>query len=264
MNVFAWNGTSYTRRPSNFGEDGGRISFSPSSDGTFIAVGYRDHMVGVGRACVYAWTGSAYKSHGNCIGGRVSFGYLGWLVELSDDGAVLAVARKGGVRVYSWNGVNYVQRGVDFISGENANDDIGVGISFSGNGDVLALGAPLNDVSGADSGKVYVYSWINGTYAKRGADINGTAKNDKFGMSVDLSIDGNILAVGSPGKGGSNTGCVRVYSWDGINYIPRSNDTLDGEIPGDNYGDSIALSSDGKILAVGAWGNKAGRVFVYK
>ncbi len=256
VNVFAWNGTSYTRQSSNFGEDG-RILFSPSSDGTFVVLGYRDYKVGMGLACVYAWTGST------CIGGQVSFGYLGWLVELSDDGTVLAVAQRGGVHVYSWNGVNYVQQGVNFFMGRMkmmiltmlSEVIIKAGISFSGNGDVLALGV---------YGTVYVYSWINGTYAKRGADINRTATNNKFGSSVDLSIDGNILAVGSPGKGGDNTGCGRVYSWDGTNYIPRSNDILDGESPGDNYGRSISLSSDGEILAVGAWGNRAGRVFVYK
>jgi hypothetical protein len=69
-----------------------RFLFSPSSDGTFIAVGYIDDQTGVGLACVYAWTGSTYKLHGNCIRRQVSFGYLGWLFELSDDFAVLAVA----------------------------------------------------------------------------------------------------------------------------------------------------------------------------
>ncbi len=109
--------------------------------------------------------------------------------------------------MYSWNGVNYSERGKRNLYGEDEND-IGAGISFSGNGDVLAL---------AVYGKVYVYSWINSTYAKQGADINGMATNNKYGTSVDQSFDGNIFAVGSPGKGSVNTGCVTVYSWGGTN-----------------------------------------------
>ena len=260
MNVYTWNGTSYTKRPSDFGEDD-NISFSLSRDGTFMAVGYPEK----GAACVYVRTGPTYTRRVDCLSGSSDTRNYGWTVKLSDDGNVLAVIQPGRnldygrVLVYSWNGFNYVARGVNPLLVA-----YGLTISLSENGDVLALGAPDNSVSGAKSGTVYVYSWFNGTYTKRGPGINGTTTMETFGTSVSLSIDGNILAVGAPGKGGDKTGCVRVYSWDGNNYIPRTNDTLDGERPGDNYGHSVSLSSDGMILAVGAFGNDAGRVLMYK
>ena len=254
--MYTWNGTSYTRRLSDFGADD-RISFSPSSDGTFMAAGYPYNYGNRGLACVYLWTGSTYISRDSCIDG--GYNMNGVSVKLSDDGNVWAVAQKGGVDVYFWNGFKYDARGNKTLIGAN-----GKTISLSGNGNVLAFGAPDNSVSGAESGTVYVYSWEKDQYYFRGADIHGTAPKDRFGTSVSLSADGNILAVGAPGKGGDKTGSVRVYSWDGSNYIPRSNDTLDGERPGDNYGHSVSLSSDGMILAVGAFGSNAGRVFLYK
>jgi hypothetical protein len=146
-------------------------------------------------------------------------------------------------------------------------------VSLSDDGNVLAIGAPLNDGNGADSGHVRVYAWdpTSAKYIQRGDDINGEAASDQSGMSVSLSDDGNVLAIGAPYNdgNGSNSGHVRVYAWNttSAKYIQRGDD-INGEAASDNSGWSVSLSDDGNVLAIGADyndgnGSNSGHVRVY-
>jgi hypothetical protein len=161
------------------------------------------------------------------INGEAAEDLSGWSVSLSDDGNVLAIgapyndgngAYSGHVRVYAWDptSAKYIQRGDD-INGEAAYDYFGISVSLSDDGNVLAIGALYNDGNGADSGHVRLYAWdtTSANYIQRGDDINGEAAEDLSGISVSLSDDGNVLAIGAPYNDGNGdySGHVRVYKW---------------------------------------------------
>jgi hypothetical protein len=217
------------------------------------------------------------------INGEAVSDLFGWSVSLSDDGNVLAIgaiynegsgALSGHVRVYAWDptSAKYIQRGDD-INGEATYDQSGYSVSLSDDGNVLAIGALHNDGNGADSGHVRVYAWntTSAKYIQRGDDINGEAANDYSGLSVSLSDDGNVLAIGAWGNdgNGNDSGHVRVYAWNttSAKYIQRGND-INGEAVGDWFGWSVSLSDDGNVLAIGAIYNEgsgaySGHVRVY-
>ena len=74
------------------------------------------------------------------------------------------------------------------------------------------------------------------------------------GGSVAISSDGNIIAIGASGNDGANgdaSGHVWVWEWSGTDWDQKGGD-IDGEAEGDGSGSSVALSSDGLIVAVGA------------
>ena len=58
-------------------------------------------------------------------------------------------AESGHVRVYAFDGANWVQRGQD-IDGEAAGDHSGSSVSLSSDGGIVAIGAPLNDGNGSE------------------------------------------------------------------------------------------------------------------
>ena len=102
-----------------------------------------------------------------------------------------------------------------------------------------------------------------------GSDIDGEAADDYSGISTSLSSDGTIVAIGAFGNddNGNSSGHVRLYEWDGTAWQQKGND-IDGEAVGDNSGWSVSLSSDGTIVAIGAYsndgnGNSSGHVRVY-
>ena len=80
----------------------------------------------------------------------------------------------------------------------------------------------------------------------------------EFGANGDVFDDSNINSAGK----------VRVYEWEGTSY-KQVGDTLNGDRNKDEFGSSISISGDGKILIVGAPQNdanglEAGHVKLFK
>jgi hypothetical protein len=155
------------------------------------------------------------------------------------------------------------------IDGEAAGDYSGFSVSLSSDGTAVAIGAHLNDGNGADSGHVRVYEWNENAWQQKGADIDGEAEGDRSGVSVSLSSDGTVVAIGAIRNdgNGSDAGHVRVYEWNENAWQQKGAD-IDGEAEGDRSGRSVSLSSDGTRVAVGAdinseTGIDAGHVRVY-
>jgi len=96
---------------------------------------------------------------------------------------------------------------------------------------------------------------------QKGPTIVGSAAGDQSGISVSLSFDGSVVAIGAPYKN-LQTGQVRVYEWNDSNWSQRGSDIV-GAATSNRFGYSVSLSSDGSILAVGATGGR-GRAKVYE
>ena len=138
-------------------------------------------------------------------------------------------------------------------------------VSINAAGDRLAIGAYFNDGNGASSGHVRIYDWNGGSWSQIGQDIDGEAAGDKFGTYVDLSSDGNFLAEFRHNFG---AGHVRIFEnisglWTQIGL------NIDAEGSNDRFGNSLSLSSDGSIVAIGAFendgnGQNTGHVRIYE
>jgi hypothetical protein len=113
--------------------------------------------------------------------------------------------------VYDYVNGAWVQKGID-IDGEAANDFSGVSVSLSSLGSVVAISATQYSGGGVYLGQVRVYEYVNGAWVQKGPDIDGEAANDYLGVSVSLSSDGGIVAIGAYGNvaNGADSGHVRV------------------------------------------------------
>jgi len=70
-------------------------------------------------------------------------------------------------------GQNWNQIGND-IDGEASGDYSGEAVSFSSDGNTVAIGA----VAGNNSGHVRIYNWNGSSWTQLGQDIDGEAVND--------------------------------------------------------------------------------------
>ena len=157
------------------------------------------------------------------------------------------------------------QKGAD-IDGEAAGDMSGQSVSMP-DANTVAIGAANNDGNGASAGHVRVYTWSGNVWVQKGADIEGEAAGDFFGISVNMP-DANTLAIGAVWNNGNgtNAGHVRVYNWSGAAWVKKGAD-IDGEAAGDQSGNSVSMP-DANTLAIGAFNNDgngdyAGHVRVY-
>ena len=139
-------------------------------------------------------------------------------------------------------------------------------ITTASEGPALSIEAKL--AGAAIAGEAMIVS-ASTSFDQVGSDIVGEAEFDSSGRSVSLSSDGTIVAIGAIGNDGtgSNSGHVRLYEWNGSAWQQKGND-IDGEAAGDFSGISTSLSSDGTIVAIGAYsnddnGSNSGHVRVY-
>ena len=116
----------------------------------------------------------------------------------------------------SFIGNSWSQTG-DNINGESSYDYSGSSVSLSSDGSIVAIGAYGNDGDGDYnfSGHTRIYQYSSGSWSQLGNDIDGESSYDYSGLSVSLSDDGSIVAIGAYGddENGSNSGHTRIYQY---------------------------------------------------
>ena len=217
--------------------------------------------------------GTAWTQVGADIDGEAAEDKSGWSIAMSSDGSRVAIGAKwndgngvdaGHVRVYDLVGSTWTQVGAD-IDGEAAVDLSGWSIAMSSDGSRIAIGSYINDGNGINAGHVRVFDLVGSTWTQVGSDIDGEEAGDSSGWSIAMSSDGSRIAIGAYND---NTECpVRVYDLVGSTWTQVGGD-IDGEAAGDYNGISVAMSSDGSRVAIGAYynddgGTDAGHVRVY-
>ncbi|MBV7539521.1 FG-GAP repeat protein [Acidovorax sp. sic0104] len=219
---------------------------------------------------------------------------FGSSVALSSDGNTLAVAAyyedgdltgakgnpaysgSGAAYVFVRSGTRWAQQGYLKASNAGLGDFFGIYLSLSRAGDTLAVGAffersasgsdPADDTL-ADAGAAYVFQRSGGAWSQQAyLKAPQPMAQDRFGVAVQLSGDGNTLAVGMDGDSGNhtgvfvvpparntlatNSGAVFVFiraggSWQPQAYLKASNTRSPHR-----FGNNLAMSSDGNTLVV--------------
>jgi len=185
----------------------------------------------------------------------------------------------GAVYVYAWSGTAWAQQAYIKASNTEAGDGFGTSVALSSDGSTLVVGAPGEDSNSTmiemgetdntalGSGAVYVYTRSTSTWTKQAyIKASNTQGADAFGTSVALSGDGNTLAVGAPDEdsnavtiGGdeannsaTDSGAVYVYTRASTTWTKQAYVKAGNAGASDSFGTTLAMSSDGNTLAVGA------------
>ena len=228
--------------------------------------------------------------------------FFGDVVSLSGDGNTLAVgvsaedsnatgingdqtnnlaSSSGAVYVFTRSGSTWSQQAYIKASNTEGNDNFGIDVYLSNDGNTLAVGANSEDSnatgvngdqannSASASGAASVFTRSGTTWSQQAyIKASNTQASDLFGSHVALSGDGDTLAVGARNEDSnatgingdqtnntaSDSGAVYVYTrsgtvWTQQAYLKASN--TEGT---DRFGSSVALDGSGDILAVGATG----------
>ncbi|MDA8032540.1 MAG: Ig-like domain-containing protein, partial [Alphaproteobacteria bacterium] len=171
------------------------------------------------------------------IVGEAAADESGSAVSLSEDGLTVAVGSfandgagtsAGHVRIFDYNGLQWVQRGTD-IDGQSAGDYFSWSISLSNDGNTLVVGGRYSDNGGNKSGHAQVYDW-DGTEWQLALNIDGDAAEDNLGRAATISGDGLTIAIGATGNDASavDAGHVQVYRLQPL--VSTATDTVRVEI----------------------------------
>jgi len=250
VRIYNWNDTTWTQEGSDIDGNSSNLQVGTnvdlSGDGKMLAILSSNAIFRF-----YRKSASIWSQVNSDIG-------LGRSISFSIDGRLVAVSDINHVNVYYDNGTNWTKKGGSHI---DVNSETMANVSINHDGNIIAIGIPLNDANGSNAGKVKVMQWNGFHWINKGLDILGESADDRFGFSVSLSSDGNKLIAGGPNNdgNGSDSGHARVYQWNGENWIQQNTD-IDGEAAGDNCGSSVVISGDGTRVAIGATENDGGAV----
>ncbi|AGC77535.1 putative secreted protein (Por secretion system target) [Nonlabens dokdonensis] len=242
----------------NGGAFGSSIGFS--GDGMVIIIGSENS----GRTEVFEWDAvmNNWTQKGSSFIGNNANNLAD--TAISGDGNRIAVAASnnfpvstGSVRIFEWDNVmnDWNQVG-QLLQGNQSGDRFGDAMSFSDDGNTIAIGAYLDQ---SNVGSVKIFSWNNlaNTWDQRGNDLVGESFIYYFGDDLDLSSDGSTIIIAARSANHSVTnlkhGHAKVYQWAATNqqYIQKGQ-TIEGDNDGDRFGQQVAISGDGQIVVVSA------------
>ena len=169
---------------------------------------------------------SQWTQKGNDIDGEASNDRFGDAVDINYNGTIAAIgadynnSHAGHVQVFQWNGSTWTQMGQD-IDGEYPLDWSGWAIDLDSAGTTIIIGAVRNGDGGGEAGHARVFEWDGTNWLQKGNDIDGESASDRSGKSVCINSDGTIIAIGAylNDGNGPNSGHVRVYEWNGSDWI---------------------------------------------
>ena len=204
--------------------------------------------------------------------GTSSFAQFGASVSISDDGRTFAVGSPGAsellvgagqVRIYTFDRGLWLQKGGN-INGFFPHNRFGTSLSLSSDGNTVAIGTLLSE-NGGSTGDVSIFTFDGSHWNLKGSVIKSTESNDLFSNSIDLSLDGNTVAIGAPWSdiGATSSGSVSLFYFDGNDWTKKGEVLTGSEF--NSLGKSVALSSDGNVVVAGATNDNAavGSVRVY-
>ena len=236
-----------------------------SSDGSHLIVGDPDSNKNgdnSGSVFVFQKVDINWKSIG-LIHGSTPYSQFGHSVDISDDGTrIVSTSGVGSVYFYELENEQWQQQKIF--------ENIGNVASISGDGKRMAVG---NGKANLGAGQVAIYDLDTlSLIASKDSNVDLI----RLGNSIAFSKDGSTVAVGMAydliidlSLGRTQSSFVSVYRLDSQN---RDLIEYGKKIIGPNYsqfGRSISLSDDGKIIAIGAprfdsRKENVGRTSIYK
>eukprot|EP00522_Entomoneis_paludosa_P002875 CAMPEP_0172465868 /NCGR_PEP_ID=MMETSP1065-20121228/54653_1 /TAXON_ID=265537 /ORGANISM="Amphiprora paludosa, Strain CCMP125" /LENGTH=1082 /DNA_ID=CAMNT_0013222521 /DNA_START=236 /DNA_END=3484 /DNA_ORIENTATION=+ len=132
---------------------------------------------------------------GSDLVGTNSLQRFGESVSLSDDGTILAVGARGSGfdvgTVHIYRRRNDSQEWIpdaQIFSGKAAGDGFGAAVTLTGDGQFLAIGAPLDNEFGLESGIIQVWQYNNNAeWTQQGSNVGGPSGSN-MGASVDMTV----------------------------------------------------------------------------
>lgn len=188
---------------------------------------------------------------------------FGRSLAFDGDRVVVGDAHDPGTMV-TWIGHGYVFRreGEDWIqeAALSSGDQDLFGTAIAVDGETVLIGAPYAEPDGAQTGAVYVYDLVDGTWQRQSvlSPTDSTGADDGlFGQAV--ALDGEIAAVGAPEI---ESGRAYVFERSDTGWDLQASVTTPQADESADFGQSVALA-DGRLLVGAPHANVTGRAFVF-
>ncbi|MCX7554183.1 FG-GAP repeat protein [Marinicella sp. S1101] len=258
--------------PADLGGQGSEFGRSVSVDGNRALIG-APVMAGSGAVFVFDYDGLSWSVSGFLTpSDGASNDQFGSAVSLSGNRALIGAQwdddngrNSGSAYVYDFNGSSWIE--TTKLTANDGSSHAYLGISVSLSGDRALVGATREDGQIPGSGSAYVYDFDGVNWNETAKLIaNDGASNDQFGTSVSVSGDRVVIGAVRDDDGGTSSGSVYVFNYNGNNWNETNKLVASDAAPGDQFG--YAVDQSGDRLIIGApfddgQGDQSGSVYIF-
>ncbi|MGH8398548.1 MAG: beta strand repeat-containing protein [Gammaproteobacteria bacterium] len=249
---------------------GGQIgnAVAVSANGTQVIVGAPNLNSYTGAVYVYTETNGSWANTPTrtalTLPTGVTTGYsFGFGLAVSSDGQTLIVGAQGAASgqgtlyVYTLSGTTWGSPVALPVTGIASNAHVGGNIAVSADGSVVVAGGPN---ANSTAGSAYVWTKSGGTWSNPVALIRPSTNGSSgsFGTGVGISGDGTVAIIGAPGANNSY-GAAYVYTQTGGAWSATPM-MISVNVSETGFGNSVALSPDGKSAFIGAPSGNTGQI----
>jgi len=192
--------------------------------------------------------------------------FFGGASSISGDGDTAIVGAKnedpnnqsnvGAAYIFARSGTTWSQQAKILPGDKGISDNFGYAVSISSDGDTAIVGSKNEDTGGSDAGAAYIFTRSGTTWSQQ-AKIQASDKQgfDYFGESVAISSDGDTAIVGAKNEdtGANDAGSAYIFTRSGTTWSQQAKIQASDQQSSDNFGDQVAISSDGDTAIVGTY-----------
>ncbi len=179
--------------------------------------------------------------------------FFGYTITMNDEWAFISSvgADTYAGKVYVFHNISGVWQEESILTASDATEYDFFGYAMDNSGEYVVIGAYGNDDAATESGAIYLFRWVDGSWIEhQKLTAEDAAANDKFGISV--AMNNSFVVVGAPENAneGVKTGSVYLFHNAMDDWIPFDKLTAEDAALGDHFGSSVAI--DDYYFVVGA------------
>ncbi|GEM_PF-1178374 len=275
------NATEAAKLTASDGAPGDNFGMAVAVHGDTVVVGAQYAKIGSnvkqGAAYIFVkptggWSGSLNQAAKiDSVDGLANYQFAS---SVAIKGSTLAVGSSAVNSVYIFTGSGGTWTRQVRLNGADVGGGAGAVVAVSDDEQWVAAGAPTAGSSEMKFGDVYVYNKPGAGWSAHATTLPDatlqTAAADRVmqaQLGISLATRGNVIVAGAPKSAMSAPGVVCVYvkpgtGWSGTltpTATLKGSDTTNSDL----FGESVAISGSGDMIAIGTWLNQE-KVYIYK
>ncbi len=155
--------------------------------------------------------------------------------------------------MFTRSGEKWTQQGEKLTGKEESGEgQFGFSVALSSNGNTALMGGPTDN---KNAGAAWAFTRSGEKWTQQGEKLTGKEESGEgqFGFSVALSSNGNTALMGGP-TDNKSAGAAWVFTHSGVTWGQLGSKlTGSGEVGEGQFGESVALSSEGNTALLGGF-----------
>jgi hypothetical protein len=172
----------------------------------------------------------------------------------------------GAAYIFRFDGSTWTEEAQLLASDGYEHDELGYSVASSG--DVVVVGAVMNDELGYNVGAAYVYRYDGTSWVEEAKLMASDGDvGDYFGYSVSISNDVALIGAPFDEHDAGDAGSAYLFRYNGTSWVEEAKLTASDASTMDGFGISVSISGNSAVIGAdydNEMGDRSGSAYVFR